>query len=185
MTAARFYVGKARALLGDWKEERLLLRRFPTARLDGKVRVVNPAGLELGDEVLIQHGAVLHCGGLAWSAGAGSIRIGDGSVISHNCVLYGAGGIEIGARFDCGPGSMIFSSRSLHLGEREERPGEPHMFARVSVGEDVTVYAGCVIGPGVTIGDGAAIGAGSVVLETVPPHTLVAGSPARKIRDLA
>ena len=184
MTGARFYLAKVRALLGAWQEERALLRRFPTAQLDENVRVVNPAGLELGQGVVIQQGAVVHCGGLAWSSGAGHIRIGDRSVISHNCVLYGAGGIEIGERFDCGPGCMIFSSRSLHVGERGGSEGDRHMFASVTVGDDVTVYAGCVIGPGVTIGDGAAIGAGSVVLEAVPPRTLVAGTPARKIRDL-
>ena len=78
---------------------------------------------------------------------------------------------------------MIFSSRSLHVGESEEGLGEPHPFARVSVGDDVTMYAGCVIGPGARIGDGAAV-APDQSCRRVPPRTLVAGSPARKIRDL-
>jgi len=184
VTRLRFYAAKLRTLVRAWEDERRLLRRFPTAQLDGDVRVVNPAGLELGSDVVIQHGAVIHCGGLAWSGGAGHVRIGDGSVISHHSVLFGAGGIEIGTGFDCGPGCMIFSSRSLYHGDPGARAGNRHHFAPVRIGDDVVLYAGCVVGPGVTIGDGAAVGAGSVVLEAVPPRTLVAGSPARKIRDL-
>jgi acetyltransferase-like isoleucine patch superfamily enzyme len=184
VTRLRFYLAKLRGLFGSWEEERRLLRRFPTVQLGGDVRVVNPAGLDLGANVVIQHGAVIHCGGLAWSQGAGHVRIGSGSVISHHCVLFGAGGIEIGKGFDCGPGCMIFSSRSLHHGDAAAGAGERHAFAPVTIGDDVILYAGCVIGPGVTIGDGAAVGAGSVVLDAVPPRTLVAGSPARRIRDL-
>jgi maltose O-acetyltransferase len=180
----RFHAAKARALFSSWEDERRLLRRFPSLQLAGDVRVVNAAGLHVGEGVVIQHGTVIHCGGLAWSGGAGAIRIGDRSVISHHCVLFGAGEIEIGSRFDCGPGCMIFSSRSLHFGEQVADTTDGHLFAPVRVGDDVTIYAGCVIGPGVTIGDGAAIGAGSVVLEAVAPRTLVAGAPARKLRDL-
>jgi hypothetical protein len=42
----------------------------------------------------------------------------------------------------------------------------------------------CVVLPGVTIGRGSVIGAGSVVRSDVPDRTVVAGSPARIIREL-
>ncbi len=47
---------------------------------------------------------------------------------------------------------------------------------RVWIGEHV-----CIL-PGVTIGEGAVVGAGSVVTHDVPPHSIVAGNPARVIR---
>lgn len=50
------------------------------------------------------------------------------------------------------------------------------------LGDRVDVGAGCsLIGP-ITIGDGAIIGAGSVVVKDVPPHSIVAGNPARIIK---
>ena len=41
-----------------------------------------------------------------------------------------------------------------------------------------------IILPGVTIGSGAIVGAGSVVTKNVPPYTIVAGNPARIIREI-
>jgi acetyltransferase-like isoleucine patch superfamily enzyme len=37
---------------------------------------------------------------------------------------------------------------------------------------------------GVTIGEGPMVGAGSVVTKDVPPHTIVAGNPSKKLRDV-
>jgi acetyltransferase-like isoleucine patch superfamily enzyme len=42
-----------------------------------------------------------------------------------------------------------------------------------------------IILKGITIGEGAIVGAGSVVTKDVPPYTIVAGNPARIIRELA
>lgn len=48
---------------------------------------------------------------------------------------------------------------------------------RASIGSNVTLLCG------ITIGEGAIIGAGSVVTKDVPPNTVVAGNPARIIRE--
>jgi len=42
----------------------------------------------------------------------------------------------------------------------------------------------CVILAGVTIGENAVIGAGSVVIRDVDPYTIVAGVPAKVVRDI-
>jgi UDP-2-acetamido-3-amino-2,3-dideoxy-glucuronate N-acetyltransferase len=47
-----------------------------------------------------------------------------------------------------------------------------------SIGSNATILCG------VTVGEGAIVGAGSVVTKDVPPHTIVAGNPARVIRKI-
>ena len=51
------------------------------------------------------------------------------------------------------------------------------------IGCDVWIGVGAVVLQGVTIGHGACIGANSVVTKSVPPYTIVAGAPAREIRQ--
>lgn len=52
------------------------------------------------------------------------------------------------------------------------------------VEDGVFVGVNSVILPGVTLGENAVVGAGSVVVDDVPPRTMVAGNPARIIRML-
>lgn len=55
--------------------------------------------------------------------------------------------------------------------------------AKTIVGNDVWIGHGAIILGGVTIGDGAIVAAGSVVTKDVDPCTIVAGNPAKKIKD--
>ena len=54
----------------------------------------------------------------------------------------------------------------------------------VLICDDVLIGCMAVILKGVTIGEGAIVGAGSVVTKDVPPWTIVAGNPARVIREI-
>jgi len=64
-----------------------------------------------------------------------------------------------------------------HLGD--DTPARP-----VRVGRNVWIgFDACVL-PGVTVGEGAVVGARSVVTADVPPYAVVAGNPARVIRQL-
>lgn len=54
----------------------------------------------------------------------------------------------------------------------------------IRVGRDVWIGFESVVLPGVTIGDGSIVGARSVVTEDVAPFTIVAGNPARFVRQL-
>lgn len=136
--------------------------------------------LFLGENVIFQSGTVLHLGGMKWCKNEGKIEIGDNSVISPNCIIYGCGpgGVRIGKNFDCGPTVGIFSSRTdYYLGANN------HLFSPVVIGDNVIIYANSVISPGVTIQDGAVIAAGSVVTKDVPRNSLVGGSPAKIIKS--
>lgn len=72
---------------------------------------------------------------------------------------------------------------------RMDQPESPIIFAgreeiqETVIGKDVWVGYGATILTGVTIGDGAIIAAGAVVTKDVPPYTVYAGVPAKKLRD--
>ena len=59
-----------------------------------------------------------------------------------------------------------------------------HNVGPITIGNDVWLGAHCVILRDVKVGDGAVVAAGAVVIDDVPPHTLVAGVPAvpKKLR---
>lgn len=61
---------------------------------------------------------------------------------------------------------------------RQRRKDRP-----VTIGHDVWIGHGAVVMPGVVIGTGAVVGANSVVTRDVNPYEIVAGAPARIIRQ--
>ena len=54
----------------------------------------------------------------------------------------------------------------------------------ITIGENVWICTGCIILKGVNIGDNSVVAAGSIVTGDVPANSLVAGQPARLIKDL-
>ncbi|NTU77964.1 MAG: acyltransferase [Chloroflexales bacterium] len=77
---------------------------------------------------------------------------------------------------------MILTS-SHEIGPREHRAGEV-MRAAVLIGDGAWLGPRSIILPGVTIGPGAIVTAGALVNKNVPPHTRVAGAPAKVVEEL-
>jgi virginiamycin A acetyltransferase len=63
------------------------------------------------------------------------------------------------------------------------QPGELPYKGDTVIGNDVWMGFEAVFMPGVKVGDGAVIAAKSVVASDVPPYTIVAGNPARPVRQ--
>jgi len=60
----------------------------------------------------------------------------------------------------------------------------PRKIMPTVIGKGVWIMPGVIIAPGITIGDEAVIATGSVVTKDVPSRTLVAGVPAKVVKDL-
>jgi len=123
-------------------------------------------GAIIRDQVEIGHNAVIMMGA---SINIGSV-VGEGTMIDMNAVLGGRA--TVGKNCHIGAGSVL-------AGVIEPPSAKP-----VVVEDNVTVGANAVILEGVTIGEGAVVAAGAIVIEDVAPNTVVAGVPARVIKEL-
>ena len=56
--------------------------------------------------------------------------------------------------------------------------------ADVHIGRYSFIGVNAVVMPGVTVGEGAIVTSGSVVLQDVPPYTVVSGNPAKRVTRL-
>jgi acetyltransferase-like isoleucine patch superfamily enzyme len=166
----------------DYRVRKALAARFPTLVMEQNVLFKGDFNnLKVGKNVLLQYGAYLHLGGMEWCQNEGCIEIGDDSVISPYCILYGGGpgGIHTGKEFNCGPGVGIFASRSDYT-----KGIKFHKFKPITIGDNVMVGANAVINTGVRIGSNVVISANSFVNRPIPDGVLVSGNPAKVIRDL-
>ena len=79
---------------------------------------------------------------------------------------------------------MTYRASAYFPGERDEE--EFFAWRRASlvvIGHDVWIGHAAIILPGCTVGTGAVVGAGAVVTKDVDPYAIVAGNPARVIRQ--
>lgn len=107
-------------------------------------------------------------------------RIGKNVFINHDCTFLDIGGITIEDDVLIGPKvSLITESHPLNPSERKALLVKPVVIKR-----NAWIGAGATILSGVTIGENAVVAAGAVVSKDVPPNTIVAGVPAKVIKDI-
>jgi acetyltransferase-like isoleucine patch superfamily enzyme len=92
------------------------------------------------------------------------------------------GNLTIGNRVSIAPRVTLVTSS--HPNNSRIRAFAPVSQGPIVIEDDAWLGAGCVILPGVRIGRGAVVGANSVVSQDVPALQVVAGQPARSIREL-
>lgn len=112
----------------------------------------------------------------------------------------GAGGLlQIGNNVYINSGASLFAERRITIGDHSLiaelaaiRDTDFHRVetdrairtAPITIGHDVWIGRGAIVSPGVTIGDHAVVAANAVVTHDVAPKTLVAGVPARFVKQL-
>jgi acetyltransferase-like isoleucine patch superfamily enzyme len=112
----------------------------------------------------------------------GDVMIGDHTRIGlHNTII---GPVEIGSHVNLAQGITV-TALNHNFDDAEKRIDEQGVSTKpVTIEDDVWVGANAVILPGVTIGNHCVVAAGAVVTKDVPPHSLVAGAPAKVIKQI-
>jgi putative colanic acid biosynthesis acetyltransferase WcaF len=106
------------------------------------------------------------------------LTIGANAAVSDRVTFYNLGGVRLGDR-------VVVSQDAYFCGGTHDYtlPNYPLITKAIVVEDDVWIGAGAFIGPGVSIGAGAVVGARAVITRDVPPWKVVAGNPARIVRD--
>jgi acetyltransferase-like isoleucine patch superfamily enzyme len=117
-------------------------------------------------------------------AGPQNISLGSRVNLNERVVLQSCDGaaISIGDHVTLSYGAMILTGGYDQTKGIESRV---HQSSAVVVEDRAWIGAGAIILPGVTVGRGAVVAAGAVVAQDVAPETLVAGVPARFVKNVA
>lgn len=169
-------------IIGDWQAVRPLLEGLTenkdyTIEFEGRnsavplldTRAINARiepGAIIRDQVTIGDNAVIMMGAII-NIGA---EIGKGTMIDMGAVLGGRA--TVGKNSHIGAGAVL-------AGVIEPASAEP-----VRVGDNVLVGANAVVIEGVQVGSGSVVAAGAIVTQDVPENVVVAGVPARIIKEI-
>ena len=110
-----------------------------------------------------------------------NITIGENVFINACCHFQDHGGVTIGDGCQIGH-NVVFATLNHGLAPGDRVHTYP---APITLGRNAWVGSNATILQGVTIGDNAVVAAGAVVTRDVAANTVVAGVPAKVIKDLA
>lgn len=158
-----------------------LLALVKGSRIAISAAVVSPFRLFIDKGVTIQRGAIVHCGGKRWCNYGGHVRMGKDVVVGPYCIIYGAGGIDIGDFTHLGSGVQLISQAGLH-DENRLRRVPSFTFAPIQIGAGSWIGVGAVVLGGSRIGRCVTVAPNSVVMTDIPDYAIAAGNPARVVR---
>ena len=112
----------------------------------------------------------------------GDVTIGDNTRIGIHCTLIGP--VCIGNNVNLAQGITV-TALNHNFADTNRRIDEQGISTNpVVIGDDVWIGANAVILPGVTIGRHVVVAAGAVVTKDVPSYCVVAGVPAKVIKEV-
>ncbi|MBN2165651.1 MAG: acyltransferase [Marinilabiliaceae bacterium] len=146
--------------------------------ISDKASIYNPHLIRIGNNVRIDDFCIL----------SGEIKLGSYIHISAYSALYGKFGIEMENFTGLSPRCTVFSGSDDFSGEFMISPMVPKELSNVTGGKVTLkrfaqIGAGSILLPNITIGEGTAVGAMSFVNKNTKDWVIVAGCPARFIKN--
>jgi 2,3,4,5-tetrahydropyridine-2,6-dicarboxylate N-acetyltransferase len=172
-----------RVVIGDWADIEPVLKAHEGEGLDFTVEnFTRNSAIPLLDlkqiNARIEPGAIIRDGA----------EIGDGAVVMMGAVINIGAVVGPGTMIDMGAilGGRATTGANCHVGAGAVLAGviEPPSAKPVVLEDDVLIGANAVVLEGVRVGKGSVVAAGAVVICDVPPGVVVAGTPARVIKEV-
>ncbi|WNS82273.1 sugar O-acetyltransferase [Domibacillus sp. DTU_2020_1001157_1_SI_ALB_TIR_016] len=111
-----------------------------------------------------------------------NIHVGEDFLTNYNVTILDIAPVHIGDYCMIGPNTLITTvGHPLSPKGRREKKA---ISKPVTIGDDVWIGGNCTILPGVTIGNNVIVAAGAVITKDVLDNCVVAGVPAKKIKEL-
>lgn len=111
-----------------------------------------------------------------------NICVGKKFFANHNMVILDCAPVEFGDNVLVGPNCSFYTA--IHPFDVEKRNAGIELAKPIKVGNNVWFGGNVTVLPGVTIDDNCVIGAGSIVTKDVKAGSIVAGNPAKIIREI-
>jgi maltose O-acetyltransferase len=171
MLAGEWYVPEGAELAALGERRRQLCSRIndpkatpeKVARALGELLGTVGEGVEVRPPFACDYGAHTH--------------LGPGVFVNVGAVVLDCAEVRIGAATKLGPNVQLLTPD--HPRDPERRRARWERALPITIGENVWIGGGSIVGPGVTIGDDAIVGAGAVVVDDVAAGATVVGVPAR------
>lgn len=145
------------------------------------INAFGKAGIVLGNSVTIREGAWIQCASHPSNPGEGLV-IGSRTYIGPNAIIGVGGRIEIGEGCQLGSGVTLVAEN--HAVGADGRPSSHEVVRKgINVGAGSWLGHRVTILDGVVLGEGCIVGAGAVVTSSFPAGSVIAGVPARLLRN--
>ena len=148
-----------------------------------EIQCLSLRGVVLGKDVSLGRNVQIRPSGYYGGRVGTGLVIGDRSSMGPDGYIGCSGLITIGNDVMMGPGVRIFGENHVFSDASDSIKGQGVQWSAVSIEDDCWIGSGVTILAGVTVGAGTVIAAGSVVTKSIPANSVVAGVPARVLRE--